>query len=310
MTTVHSRRTKTHQLSTKGDRHHKTIGGIFTMKKLFLSFVILIAIAALAACGGSSDETSSSEESATTKKEVKIGATSGPYSDMVSNAIKPLLEKKNYVVEVVEFSDYVQPNLALSKGDLDANLFQHKIYMENFAKENKIELSDVISVPTAPMGIYSKTFTSIDEIADGAAIAIPNDPTNAARAFLILEDLGLITLNADANPLTVSEKDVEKNVKNLVFQPIEAAQLPRAVDGVDLAAVPGNFALAAKMDLLDALQLENMPDQYRNRVVVDTKNIDSQFAKDLKEVVESEEFEAIIDEDFQGFGKPEWMVNR
>ncbi len=264
----------------------------------------------LAACGGSSEEASSSEEKATEKKEVKIGATSGPYSDMVSNAIKPLLEEKGYEVEVVEFSDYVQPNLALSKGDIDANLFQHKIYMENFAKENKIELSDVISVPTAPMGIYSKTFTSVDEISDGADIAIPNDPTNAARAFLILEDLGLISLNADADPLTVSEKDVEKNVKNLVFQPIEAAQLPRAVDSVDLAAVPGNFALAAKMDLLDALQLENMPDQYRNRVAVDTKNIDSQFAKDLKEVVESEEFETIIDEDFQGFGKPEWMVNR
>lgn len=280
------------------------------MRKLFLSFVVLIAIAVLAACGGNSEEASSSEEKTTEKKEVKIGATSGPYSDMVSNAIKPLLEEKGYEVEVVEFSDYVQPNLALSKGDIDANLFQHKIYMENFAKENKIELSDVISVPTAPMGIYSKTFTSIDEISEGAAIAIPNDPTNAARAFLILEDLGLITLNADADPLTVSEKDVDKNVKNLVFQPIEAAQLPRAVDSVDLAAVPGNFALAAKMDLLDALQLENMNDQYRNRVVVDTKNIDSQFAKDLKEVVESEEFEAIIDEDFKGFGKPEWMVNR
>ncbi|SHT28043.1 Putative ABC-type transporter, periplasmic component [Mycobacteroides abscessus subsp. abscessus] len=280
------------------------------MKKLFLSFVVLIAIAVLAACGGNSEEASSSEEKATEKKEVKIGATSGPYSDMVSNAIKPLLEEKGYEVEVVEFSDYVQPNLALSKGDIDANLFQHQIYMENFAKENKIELSDVISVPTAPMGIYSKTFTSVDEISDGADIAIPNDPTNAARAFLILEDLGLISLNEDADPLTVSEKDVEKNVKNLVFQPIEAAQLPRAVDSVDLAAVPGNFALAAKMDLLDALQLENMLDQYRNRVVVDTKNIDSQFAKDLKEVVESEEFETIIDEDFQGFGKPEWMVNR
>lgn len=280
------------------------------MRKLFLSFVVLIAIAVLAACGGNSEEASSSEEKATEKKEVKIGATSGPYSDMVSNAIKPLLEEKGYEVEVVEFSDYVQPNLALSKGDIDANLFQHKIYMENFAKENKIELSDVISVPTAPMGIYSKTFTSVDEISDGADIAIPNDPTNAARAFLILEDLGLISLNADADPLTVSEKDVEKNVKNLVFQPIEAAQLPRAVDSVDLAAVPGNFALAAKMDLLDALQLENMLDQYRNRVAVDTKNIDSQFAKDLKEVVESEEFETIIDEDFQGFGKPEWMVNR
>ncbi|MGA5688814.1 MetQ/NlpA family ABC transporter substrate-binding protein [Cytobacillus pseudoceanisediminis] len=274
------------------------------MKKLALTLLFVLTLGVLAACGS---EDSSSEASGD-KKEISIGATSGPYSDMVSKAIKPILEDKGYTVKVVEFSDYIQPNLALSKGDLDANLFQHKIYMENFAKEHKIELSDVISVPTAPMGIYSKKFASLEEIEDGAAIAIPNDPTNAARAFLILEDAGLITLNADADPLTVSEKDVEENVKNLQFKPIEAAQLPRAVDSVDLSAVPGNFALAAKMDLLDALQLENMPDQYRNRVVIDTKNKDTQFSKDLKEAVESDEFEKIIDEQFKGFGNPEWMT--
>lgn len=278
--------------------------GVTTVKKLILSIVLLLSIGFLAACGGS--EKSSSGES----KELKIGATSGPYSDMVTKAIKPSLEKKGYKVTVVEFSDYIQPNLALSKDDLDANLFQHKVYMENFAKEHKLELSELIIVPTAPMGIYSKKFASLDEIADGASIAIPNDPTNAARAFLILEDAGLITLNASADPLTVSEKDVEENVKNLQFKPIEAAQLPRAVDSVDLSAVPGNFALAAKMNLLDALQLENMPEQYRNRVVVNTKDVDSQVAKDIKEAVESAEFEKTIDEAFQGFGKPEWMLNR
>ncbi|GLB60865.1 MetQ/NlpA family ABC transporter substrate-binding protein [Cytobacillus sp. NCCP-133] len=276
------------------------------MKKLGLALLLLLTLGILAACGS---EDSSSEASAE-KKEISIGATSGPYSDMASKAIKPILEDKGYTVKVVEFSDYIQPNLALSKGDLDANLFQHKIYMENFAKEHKIDLSEVISVPTAPMGIYSKKFTSLDKIEDGAAIAIPNDPTNAARAFLILEDAGLITLNPDADPLTVSEKDVENNVKNLQFKPIEAAQLPRAVDSVDLSAVPGNFALAAKMNLLDALQLENMPDQYRNRVVIDSKNDDTQLAKDLKEAVESAQFEKVIDEQFKGFGKPEWMENR
>jgi D-methionine transport system substrate-binding protein len=210
-------------------------------------------------------------------------------------------------VKVVEFSDYIQPNLALSKGDLDANLFQHKVYMENFAKEHNLELSELIVVPTAPMGIYSKKFDSLDEVAEGSAIAIPNDPTNAARAFLILEDAGLITLDPNADPLTVSEKDVKDNVKNLQFKPIEAAQLPRAVESVDLSAVPGNFALAAKMNLLDALQLEKMPDQYRNRVVINTKDESAQFAKDIKEVVESAEFEKVIDEEFEGFGKPEWM---
>jgi D-methionine transport system substrate-binding protein len=274
------------------------------MKKLLFSLLLLLSSSLLAACG--SDSASGGDAKAD-KKQVTFGATSGPYSDMVTKGIKPLLEKKGYEVKVVEFSDYIQPNLALSKGDLDANLFQHKVYMENFAKEHDLELSEVIVVPTAPMGIYSKKFNSLDEVAEGSDIAIPNDPTNAARAFLILEDAGLITLDPNADPLTVSEKDVKDNVKNLQFKPIEAAQLPRAVESVDLSAVPGNFALAAKMDLLTALQLENMPDQYRNRVVINTKDQDAQFAEDIKEVVESDEFEKIIDNDFKGFGKPEWM---
>jgi D-methionine transport system substrate-binding protein len=277
------------------------------MKKVLLILVLLLSIGVIAACGNSSEKSSSSTEE---KKDLKIGATAGPYSDMVSKAIKPLLEKKGYSVEVVEFSDYIQPNIALGNGDIDANLFQHKIYMENFAKEHDLELSELIIVPTAPMGIYSSKFDSLDAITDGSSISLPNDPVNLARALGVLEDAGLVTLDADVNPLTVSEKDVTENPKNLEFQPIEAGQLPRSVDSVDLAAVPGNFALAAKMNLLDALVLEDMPDDYRNRVVVDTKDVEAAFAKDIQEVVESVDFESIIDEQFQGFGKPAWMANR
>jgi D-methionine transport system substrate-binding protein len=275
------------------------------MKKLFLALMFLFSISLLAACGGSgaSNEPASSEG----KKEIKVGATTGPYSDMVTKAIKPGLEKKGYTVEVVEFSDYIQPNISLGNSSIDANLFQHKVYMESFAKEHNLELSEVIIVPTAPMGLYSNKYKSLDEMEEGAKLALPNDPTNMARALKMLQESGFITLDDKADPLTVSEKDVVDNPKKIVFQPIEAAQLPRSVESVDLSAVPGNFALAAKMDLLDALQLENMPDDYRNRVVVKTKDADTSLAKDLKEVVESAEFEQVIDDEFKGFGKPEWM---
>ncbi|WP_416827204.1 MetQ/NlpA family ABC transporter substrate-binding protein [Ectobacillus polymachus] len=275
------------------------------MKRLVLLVVFLISIGLLAACGGQPQS-----QTAANKKELKIGATTGPYSDMVSKAIKPQLEKMGYKVTVIEFSDYIQPNKALAEGSIDANLFQHKIYMDNFSKQNNIQLSEVIVVPTAPMGIYSKTYKSLLDVKEGSSIAIPNDPTNAARAFVILQDAGFIKIDPNVNPLTVSEKDVKENKKKLVFKPIEAAQLPRAVESVDLSAVPGNYALAAKMNLLDALQLEKMPDEYRNRVVVNTKDIDKQFAKDIKTAVESKEFESEIDKDFKGFGKPEWMLNR
>lgn len=277
------------------------------MKKIIFSIMLLVLVATLVACGGSDEETKGNVDN---DKSVKLGGSAGPYSDMLKKAIKPALEEKGYKVEIVEFSDYIQPNIALDNGDIDANLFQHSIYIKNFSKENDMELTGLITVPTAPMGIYSNKYKSIEEVKDGATIAIPNDPVNAARTFLILQDHKLIELDPNAEPLTVSEKDIKTNTKNLVFQPIEAGQLPRSVDGADLAAVPGNFALAADMKLLDALILENMPDLYRNLVAVTTANKDSQLAKDLVEIVEAPEFEGIIDAEFEGFGKPEWMKNR
>ncbi|MFT4413935.1 MetQ/NlpA family ABC transporter substrate-binding protein [Fredinandcohnia humi] len=278
------------------------------MKKWIIGFLFVLLVAVMTACGSSESNGNGSEEgSKEASKEIKIGATAGPYSDMVKKAIQPGLEKLGYTVELVEFSDYIQPNKALDNGDIDANLFQHTIYLENFEKENNMDLTALLTVPTAPMGIYSNVYKSLDEVKDGSTVTLPNDPTNAARALNTLRDAGLITINESADPLKVSEKDIVENKKNLKFQPIEAGQLPRSVESADLAAVPGNFALAAKMDLLDALTLENMADSYRNVVAVSAANEDSQLAKDLKSVVESDEFEKIIDEEFKGFGKPEWM---
>lgn len=274
-----------------------------------LALVLLLGI--LSACGSSGAENKAvNGEKAEDSKELKIGATVGPYSDMVSKAIKPILEQKGYKVEVVEFSDYIQPNIALGNGSLNANLYQHKIYMETFAKDNQLDLSEVLPVPTVPMGIYSNKYKTLDEVKEGSTVAIPNDPTNLARALLILQDVGLIKFDENANALTVSEKDIIENPKNLVFHPIEAAQLPRSLESTDLSAINGNFALAAGLRLQDALQLENIPADYLNLIVVNTKDLEAPFVKDIREAVESAQFEKVIDEQFQGYSKPDWMKNR
>lgn len=277
------------------------------MKKVlyFLSSVLLATALLVTGCGSNS-----AQPDASSSKKIRFGSTAGPYSDMVRKAIAPILEKKGYTVEVTEFGDYVQPNLALAEGSIDANLFQHEVYLKKFAADKNLQLSPVIKVPTGPAGIYSNKFKSIDEIADGASIAIPNDPANLSRALGILEKNGLITIKPDADPLKISEKDIAENKKNLKVTPMEAAQLPRALDGQDLAVVPGNFALAAKMDLNSALALEVMPEHYLNLVAVKTADLDKQFVKDIKEAVESPEFEKTIDEQFKGFFKPDWMKNR
>lgn len=274
------------------------------MKKFITLILIGFIALVLAACG--SNESDSTEETGE-KDKITFGATTGPYSDMVNKAIKPLLEDKGYKVENIEFSDYIQPNNALDNGDIDANLFQHKIYYEAFAKDNNMDLSELIIVPTAPMGLFSSKYDSVEDIEDGSTITIANDPVNLARTLIMLVDEGLITISDDTDPLTAALSDIEDNNKDLVFQEVEAGQLPRTVDSEDLAAVPGNFALAADFDLLDAIALENMPDDYRNRVVVNTSDLETDWAKDIKDVVESPEFEEIIDNEFEGFGKPEWM---
>lgn len=276
------------------------------MKKLLFLLLTALTVVVLAACGDDDAKKTDAEAS----KSIKLGATAGPYSDMLTKAIIPQLEEKGYEVELVEFSDYIQPNKALDNGDIDANLFQHTIYLENFEKENNMDLEALKIVPTAPMGFFSNSIKSVDEIPEGATVAIPNDPVNAARTLATLQQQGVIEISPDVEELKASEKDVIKNDKNLVFQPVEAASLPRQVESVDIAAVPGNFALAAGFVLTDAVFLEDMPDQYRNVVAVKADNKDSQLAKDLIEIVESAKFEAVIDKEFVGFGKPEWMTSR
>ncbi len=161
------------------------------MKRLLISIVMLLL---LIGCTSNLETSKTASTNVSTKKELVFGFTPGPYSDQVRKVIKPYLEKKGYKISIVEFNDIVQPNFALSKGELDVNIFQHTAYFKAFTKENKLNLSEVLKVPTAPMGLYSKKHKSLDEVNSKIKITAPNDPVNFARGLRILEEVNWLTL--------------------------------------------------------------------------------------------------------------------
>ncbi|MEQ9916759.1 MetQ/NlpA family ABC transporter substrate-binding protein [Pectobacterium aroidearum] len=241
---------------------------------------------------------------------ITFGVAPGPYGDMVNLAIKPELVKKGYKVVVREFSDYVQPNLALANGSIDANLFQHTLYLEKFAADKGLKISPLITVPTASMGFYSKKIKSLDELKKGDVVTLSNDATNLARGLRFLQSMGLITIKADIDPTKASEKDILENPRGLVFKPMEAAQLPRTLDSVTASLVNGNFALASGLKLSSAIKLETLDENLKNIIAVRTDDLDKPFVKDTKAIVESPAYAAVINDPalmYSQFQKPEWM---
>ena len=238
------------------------------------------------------------------KKNLRIGATAGSNYDLLQEGIVPQLKAKGYTVKLIEFNDYVQPNLALSDGSLDANFFQHRAYFDQFTKDRKLALSAIAQGPVAPMGVYSKKFKSLNELKSGARVALPNDPSNLARALLVLQNAGLIKIKAGVNPARVSELDLAENQHKLKFLPLDAAHLPRALEDADFVVVNGNFAISSGLKLEEAVVLEKTPDQYLNVVAVKTGNETTQWAKDLAEAYRSPAFKQVVDTKFVGYMKP------
>ncbi|HEY9104184.1 MetQ/NlpA family ABC transporter substrate-binding protein [Chitinimonas sp.] len=241
------------------------------------------------------------------KKEIVFGATAGPYADQIKLGIKPILEKKGYTVKVVEFNDYIQPNFALAQGALDANAFQHQVYLAKFSTENKLALSELIKVPTAPIAIYSKKHKTLAEVKAGSTVALPNDPTNAARALVLLDKFGWIKLREGYDPIRVSERDVATNLKQIKLIPLEAAQLPRSLEDTDYSFINGNFALASGLKITEALGLEDTGPTYQNLVAVRTADKDKPYVRDIADAYRSREFLQVIDQHFQGFVKPDYL---
>ena len=204
---------------------------------------------------------------------------------------------------MVEFTDYVRPNLALAEGELDINIFQHKPYLDDFKKEHKLDITEVFQVPTAPLGLYPGKLKSLDEVKDGSSVSAPNDPSNFARALVMLNELGWVKLKDGVNPLTASKADIAENLKNIKIVELEAAQLPRSRADVDFAIVNGNYAMSSGMKLTEAL-FQEPSFAYVNWSAVRTADKDSQWLKDVTEAYNSDEFKAYSQKRFAGYKYP------
>lgn len=271
------------------------------MKKAFaLIAALAFSALALAGCGGQQGASSGASSAASGAKTLKVGATAVPHAEILE-AAKPLLEKEGITLEIVEFNDYVQPNLALNDKELDANYFQHEPYLKNFMDEHKeVKLKNAAGIHIEPMGVYSKKITKLDELKDGATIAIPNDPTNGGRSLLLLEKAGIIKLKEG-----VGEKatvgDIAENKKNIKFQEVEAAQVPRTLDDVDAAVINSNFAMQVNLDpTKDAMFIEDSTSPYVNIIAVREGDENRPEIQALIKVLHSDEIKQFITEKYKG----------
>ena len=271
------------------------------MKKVFaLIAALAFSALALAGCGSQQSASSGASSAASGAKTLKVGATAVPHAESLE-AAKPLLEKEGITLEIVEFNDYVQPNLALNDKELDANFFQHEPYLKNFMDEHKeVKLKNAAGIHIEPMGVYSKKIKKLDELKDGATIAIPNDPTNGGRSLLLLEKAGIIKLKEG-----VGEKatvgDIAENKKNIKFQEVEAAQVPRTLDDVDAAVINSNFAMQVNLDpTRDAMFIEDSTSPYVNIIAVREGDENHPEIQALIKVLHSDEIKQFITEKYKG----------
>lgn len=246
-------------------------------------------------------------------KEIRFGVSPGPYGDLITQAIKPSLEKKGYKVSLVQFQDYVQPNLALANKETEANLFQHQLYLEKFSADRGLKLSSIVNVPTAGLGIYSNKIKSLKELKKGDEVTLSQDPTNLARGLRFLQKEGIVKLKPDVDPTKATERDIAENPYGLRFTLLEAAQIPRSLGSATIALVNGNFAIAAGLKLSDAIVLEKLDENIKNVVAVRSEDLNKPFVKDIQEAVRSEAFQKVVQDPkniFSSFQAPTWYVEK
>lgn len=273
------------------------------MKKLLAIALALVLALSLFGCGSKSAASGSTDTAAEPVK-IKVGASVTPHAEILNFVKDTLLKDYNVDMEVVEYTDYVQPNLAVESGELDANYFQHKPYMDKFNSENNTHLVSVAAIHYEPFGIYPGKTKTLDAIPDGAVIAVPNDATNEARALLLLESQNIIKLK-DGVGLNATALDIVENPHNITVKEIEAAQLALSLQDVDFACINVNYALQAGLSVSkDALVVEDKTSEaattYANIICVKEGNENNEAILSLVKVLESDATRDYINKTYNG----------
>lgn len=259
-------------------------------KKGLRLFVPLLALLLfVAACGAKAD----SKEEKTT---IRVGTSPGPYSELFLEAIQPILEEEGYTIETTEFSELIQADIAIEEDKIDLNVDQHTAYYENFNEEKGANLTKVTPIPTVPTGIFPGRKASLEEVEEGDVIAIPNDPSNAARAFALLQKADLIELDEEVDLVKVTKADITENKMNIDITEMDSAQIPRALEDIDYGVIPGSIVYASGIDASESLLHEDILKELELVAVIDEKNEDQAWAQAVKDAYESDEFKAYMEE--------------
>lgn len=270
------------------------------MKKLLaLVLVFVLVVGAFTGCGSKASEENAVEKKGT----IKVAASATPHAELLEQT-KAILAKEGWELEVTVFDDYVQPNLVVESGDFDANYFQHIPYLDNFNEENGTHLVNAGGIHYEPFGIYPGTKSSLAELEEGDTIAVPNDTTNEARALLLLQDNGVITLKEDAG-LEATINDILDNPKNIKIQELEAAQVARVKDEVAFVVLNGNYALQAGFSVAqDSIAYEKADSEaaqtYVNVIAVKEGNENSEAIQALVKALKSDEITTYINDTYDG----------
>ena len=267
-------------------------------KRLLAVAATLALLVGLTGCGGG--EPKEKGKIAEADQPIKIGVTAGPHAEIMDH-VKKLAAKEGIKIEVVEFNDFVTPNVALNQGELFANSMQHAPYLAaTLQKEPKFALKEVFKTVNFPMALYSAKLKKGESLPEGAVIAIPNDPSNGGRALLMLDNAGLIKVKDKKNPVT-GLKDIVENKHHFKFQELDAAGIPRSLNDVTAACINANYALNAKLNpTKDSLLVESADNPFVNIFVTTEKNVNDPRIAQLKKIYQSAENEKFINEHFKG----------